>query len=442
MRSLTQVFCRYFLRFLCFYWICFTLPFPLELVGIPFRFIEPQDQPAWMYTAGEGYGAAYLWIYNQKTEACKWVGAHILDVEVIIQPTGSGDTMRAYVGCFCGLIIAAVAAFLWTLILFGLGRFRPQARPDVLLLALVRLQVRFFLVLVLFGYGFVKVFPLQFSPPSSFRLAEQVGDMSPMGLLWTFMGFSPAYEIFTGAIEVLGGVLLTTRRTTLLGALVATAAMTQVFVLNMCFDVPVKLYSFHYLVMAVFLAAPELPRLVNVLVLGRAVAAMRLAPLLGSVGFDRVALAFRTLLVAAMLAGQILSGYRQWQATYGGEPLPLSGKWEVISMRVANEEPGDTSKWTWLDFTTKTIVRISGPTPPPLVYRMTWSAESKELTLARAGGPVSATLSYDLPEPHKLELRGSLDGKAIVATLQRAPEKSYPLMNRDFHWIQELPYNR
>jgi hypothetical protein len=33
------------------------------------------------------------------------------------------------------------------------------------------------------------------------------------------MGFSPAYEIFTGAVEVLGGLLLTTRRTTRLGAL-------------------------------------------------------------------------------------------------------------------------------------------------------------------------------------------------------------------------------
>jgi hypothetical protein len=440
MRSVTRSICRCFVRFLCFYWICFTFPFPLDLVGLPFRFVEPEDQPAWMKAAG--YGEAYQWIYQQKGEACKWVGAHILHVEVIIQPTGSGDTMRAYVGCFCALIIAAAATLLWAPFIFALGRFRPDARPDLLLLALVRVLVRFFLVQMLFGYGFAKVFPLQFAPPSSFRLAEQVGDMSPMGLLWTFMGFSPAYEMFTGAVEVLGGLLLTTRRTTLLGALVTTSAMTQVFVLNMCFDVPVKLYSFHYLVMALFLAAPELPRLASVLVLGRAVEAMRFGPLLGSPRVDRLALAFRTLLVAAMLGGQITSGYKQWQATYGGEPLPFKGKWDVISMRVDNEEPGAISKWVWLDFTTKTVVRISGPTPPPLVYRMTVNAESKELTLARAGGPISATLSYDLSEPNKLELRGLLDGKPIVATLQRAPEKNYQLLNRGFHWVQEMPYNR
>ncbi len=54
----------------------------------------------------------------------------------------------------------------------------------------------------------------------------------------------------------------------------------------------------------------------------------------------------------------------------------------------------------------------------------------------------SATFSYSLPEPDKLELEGSMDGKAVSATLKRAPEKRHELMNRGFHWIQELPYNR
>ena len=445
MQTLVRIVGRYCLRFVCFYWICFTFPFPLDLVGIPFRFIDPGDQPVWVKAASEGYGQAYLWIYNQKNEICKWVGAHILHVEVIIQPTGSGDTMRAYVGCFCAFVIAATTALVWTLIRWGLSRWKPKWNPDVRLLGLVRVLVRFYLVQMFFGYGFAKVFPLQFPPPSSYRLTEQVGDMSPMGLLWTFMGFSPAYEVFTGAVEVLAGLLLTTRRTTLLGALVAIAAMTQVFVLNMCFDVPVKLYSFHYLVMAFFLAAPELPRLVNVLVLGRAVQALALAPLLGSARFNRFAVLFRTLLVAAMLASQIQGGYKQWQAAYGALPLPVGGRWDVVRMRIDGREPSksDPLMWTWLEFTNNTILRLAGPTPPPLPYRMTWNPDRKELTLSKFGGPTSsATFVYDLPQSDKLELRGTMDGKAIMATLQRAPEKQHPLTNRGFHWVQELPYNR
>ena len=49
---------------------------------------------------------------------------------------------------------------------------------------------------------------------------------------------------------------------------------------------------------------------------------------------------------------------------------------------------------------------------------------------------------FDLPESDKLELQGSTDGRAVSASLKRATEKSYELMNRGFHWIQELPYNR
>jgi hypothetical protein len=444
MQTLVRIIGRYGVHFLCFYWICFIFPFPLDLVGIVFRFIEADDQPAWMKAAGEGYGQAYLWLYNQKTEACKWVGAHVLDVEVIIQPTGSGDTMRAYVGCLCALVVAAAMALLWTPILWGLGRWKPNWNPDATLLGLVRVLVRFFLVQMFFGYGFAKVFPLQFTPPGPYRLAEQLGDMSPMGLLWTFMGFSPAYQILTGAVEVLAGLLLTTRRTTLLGALIGSAAMAQVFVLNMCFDVPVKLYSFHYLVMACFLAAPDLPRLVNMFVLGRAVEALPLAPL-RSARFDRCTLLFRTLLVAAMLASQIQGGYKRWQDTYGALPVPVGGRWDVVEMRIDGKEPSksDPLAWTWLEFTNKTILRLAGPTPPTLVYRMTWNPDSKELTLAKIVGPASSgKLSYDLSEAGQLELQGTMDGKAITATLQRTPEKQYQLMTRGFHWVQELPYNR
>ena len=54
-----------------------------------------------------------------------------------------------------------------------------------------------------------------------------------------------SYEIFAGCAETLGGILLLTPRTTTLGALVCLADMIQVFMLNMTYDVPVKLFSFH-----------------------------------------------------------------------------------------------------------------------------------------------------------------------------------------------------
>jgi hypothetical protein len=436
---------RYWFRFILLYWVCFTFPFPLDLAGLPFALVEPKEQPAWMKAAAEKYGAAFSWIGKQKYDACVWVGARVLHVEAIIQPTGSGDTMRAYVGCLCAVAIAAVAALLWRAVVLLVQRRKPDWDPDVRLNGLVRILVRFFLCEVLLGYGFAKVFPLQFPEPSSSRLGQQLGDMSPMGLLWTFMGFSPAYQMFTGAVEVLGGLLLTTRRTTSLGSLVTLAAMTQVFMLNMCFDVPVKLYSINYLMMAIFLLAPGLPRLIDGLVLGKAVAAMSFPPLLGSIQLDRLARVLRTLLVVTIVYSQVHGSQRLWNDMYGGAPAPVLGRWELVSMEVDQNKPAedDPMNWSWLDFSNRTFLRLAGPKPPNIVYLITWDTESKKLTLTKVRTPTwSATFSYDVPEPDKLELRGSMDGKAISAALKRAPEKRYELMSRGFNWIQELPYNR
>ena len=59
------------------------------------------------------------------------------------------------------------------------------------------------MLFTMFGYGFAKLCLSQFAPPSPARLDQPIGESTPMGILWTFMGASPAYCIFTGAVEVL-----------------------------------------------------------------------------------------------------------------------------------------------------------------------------------------------------------------------------------------------
>jgi hypothetical protein len=118
-------------------------------------------------------------------------------------------------------------------------------------------------------YGASKIIPLQMPAPSLARLIEPYGDSSPMGLLWTFVGASKEFEILSGCAEMLGGVLLIFPRTTLLGALVCLADTAMIFTFNMCYDVPVKLYSLHLLLMSVFLVAPDFRRLLNLFLLNR-----------------------------------------------------------------------------------------------------------------------------------------------------------------------------
>ena len=92
-----------------------------------------------------------------------------------------------------------------------------------------------------------------------------------MGLLWTFMGYSGVYSVFAGLGEVIGGVLLFFRRTRLLGALVVAMVMSHVVVLNFAYDVPVKVFSTHLLLIAVLIMTPDRKRLLNFFILNKVV---------------------------------------------------------------------------------------------------------------------------------------------------------------------------
>ena len=101
MRALARGVGRYAFRFFLFYWVCFTFPFPLDLLGLPFGLVEPKEQPAWMKAAGEAFNGAYGWIGKQKDEACKWVGDRLLkngQFAALSQRRFSGIRKRAGTG--------------------------------------------------------------------------------------------------------------------------------------------------------------------------------------------------------------------------------------------------------------------------------------------------------------------------------------------------------
>src|SRR3954470_12248074 len=160
-------------------------------------------------------------------------------------------------------VVALVASLVWAAV------DRRRAR-DARLREVLRVVVRYTLAFSVLAYGASKLFFGQFPPPSASRLVQTYGESSPMGLMWTFMGASPGYVFFSGLAETVGSVLLLFRRTTTLGALVLAAVMTNVVMLNFCYDVPVKLCSSHYLAMCILLLVPDLGRLANVIVFNRA----------------------------------------------------------------------------------------------------------------------------------------------------------------------------
>ena len=368
-----------------------------------------------------------------------WVAAHVLHLSypITVFTNGSADTTYDYVKNLCGLVIAVVAAIVWS----ALDRRRLNY---VKLHPWLRLWVRLGLAAMLIGYGVDKVIPNQFTPPHFYRLLERYGDSSPMGLLWTFMGASPAYTIFSGLVELVAGVLVLLPRLTNLGALLSMAAMTNVFLLNMCYDVPVKLFSFNLLLMSIFLALPDLPRLARVLILNRDTRARKEAPF-----FSRRALSIGMVVLVLLFCVYVVGSdfqrnyYRYQQIV---TKPPLYGIWAVEEFSVDGETRPplltDQTRWQNAIFAFPAIVWVQHMNGSIQSYRVMVDMEKKTLSLTKPGDLAWKTsLNFSTPENDVMVFDGPFDGHTlhVKTRLNNGP---FLLTSRGFHWISEFPFNR
>ena len=139
--------------------------------------------------------------------------------------------------------------------------------------------LRFVLIVALLPYAWSKVFLVQMGLVDYPDALYAVGEKSPMGLLWTFMAYSPAVQVLSGLAELAVALLLVFRRTAWLGGLLGTVALGVVFLLNLTYDVPVRGLALALTVGLLLVAVPELPR-VGRFVAGRATGGHRAAPAL------------------------------------------------------------------------------------------------------------------------------------------------------------------
>ena len=411
-------------RFVFSYFVLYLFPFPLGLIPgswNPARFWSQLDQ--WMSL---------------------WTETHLFGLAkpVPIVPTGSGDTMAQWASQVNWILLALGATIVWSLLD---RRRREYAR----LAQWFQVYVRFGLASIMFGYGFAKIVPTQMQRPTLERLVEPWGEFSPMGVLWSFMGFSTVYQIFTGIGEALGSVLILFRRTTTLGALLLCGVLANVALLNYTFDVPVKLFSTNLLLMAIVLAAPDAKRLVDVLVLNRSAAARVVRPLFVRKWPKIGAVGLATVFVGFTVFNNIRFGLQYYRTLIGpnAPKPPVYGIWDVESMS-KNGVPqtpllSDSLQIRRVIF--GGLSRATFRTMSDSVERFSMKVDSVKHELALTGRfdpKLSQVLTYTRPDSDHLELSGKLGSDSLVMRLRRLDENRFLLMNRGFHWIQELPYNR
>ncbi|MDX1477636.1 MAG: hypothetical protein R3301_07995 [Saprospiraceae bacterium] len=393
----------------------------------------------WVFSVA-GLGNAYN---NALAKPVVWTARNILDIQrdFPIQFNGSGDRTYDYTLFFLFGILSLIGTVVWSMA----DSRRPHYRR---LHEWLRVFLRYVLGLTMLGYGFAKVFWMQMQFPSLNRLLQPHGDSSPMGLAWTYMGYSEAYSIFAGGLEVLGGFLLFWRRTTLLGALILLGVVINIVAVNFCFDVPVKLYSVQLTLTTLFLLAPDIQRLWNGVVMRKSVPAQVFVPHFRDQRINKVLFWLKHVVLAAYLV-YALKGSLEARQQYGPgyQRSALYGIWEV-EMFVRN---GDTIP-ALLDDQVRWRRMVADRDGVIYVYRMDDTRNTYQSVIDTTAHTLrlntyqdTATryqLDYARPTKDRLTLRGVWQADTLFVAFRQFDLTNFELVSRGFNWVNEYPHNR
>lgn len=415
---------KIFFRFALLYLALYLFPFPLNAIPLAGEAVDNFFSQGWDLLV-------------------VWTSRHILHLEhdVSLQVTGSGDGAWNYVLQFVVFALAALGTALWTLA-------DRQPRRYERWYFWLRVFVRYYLAYTLMSYGFFKLIKTQFPFPTLLKLTRPLGDASPMGLAWDFMGFSIGYNFFTGGMEVLGGLLLLFRRTTLLGALVVIGVMSNVVAMNFCFDIPVKLYSANLLLFAVFLLLPDGKRLARFFLFNQSVEPQAALARSLSRRQTYIANALKIILIGVFLYNTISTPLEAWAFRSGPEgKSALYGIYYVESFErgdsIIPPLATDSTRWKRIIFSEWNRARIDLMTDSSnqLVYNANTAAQ--EVVLHPRNDTVEQTrLTYrQLPDDY-LTLSGVWQRDSVRIRLKKYDANRFLLVNRGFHWVNETPLNK
>jgi len=408
--------------FLVSYFFLYIFPFPLE--WLPFQIGERISS----YIDG-------LWqksVLSLVRDVWGYYGA--IDTRV----NGSGDMTYHFLKLLFQVAVSGILATVWFLLDKQRNIFK-KIKPYAFVYA------RYYLAFTLLTYGFAKVFPNQFWEPGLTDLTKPFGEISPMGLLWKFMGYSAPYIIFTGTMEVIAGVFLFFRKTTRLGAVLAFGVMLNIFVLNMSYDVPVKLFSFHLVLLSIIILSKDIKAYLNFFVLNKTVPAYEFEPYFKKGTHVKLGYLAKGLVIL-FISWTMISENQSNLSKYGrkAEMPSLYGIYEVETFIVNNDtiEPLLTDEKRWrrliVDKFSTNITRMNGEI---LYVRSEVDTTNATVKIAPYSKPLEYHFQYGLRD--SVLVFSGTHGKDSLRIEFRVKDKNeFHLMNRGFHWINEYPNNR
>jgi hypothetical protein len=341
----------------------------------------------------------------------------------------NGDVGEEFARVILAAVTGAVVAIVWT----TADRERPRASWVE---GALRVMLRYSIALGLVSYAVAKILPQQFPPLGPFSYETRVGELTPMRLLWTFMQYSRPYSFFGGVMESLAIVLLCFRRTATLGALTTVAVMTNVTLMNIAYDVQVKLYALMIVVSAAVLVLYDARRLLAVFVTNQGVSPASQPTLFEGRMPGSLRWAIKLVLIGSVTASSVAA----FQAASPTRVAPLtdvSGAWGITSFTRdpdATDGTAGSPGWRRLIVNDGSIaVRLDNDAM--MRCRRTTTTEASTIAFACAKGR-SGVLRWTLAGT-QLQLEGTFAGLKTRVSARRLDERDYPLMRGGFHVIYD-----
>ena len=178
-----------------------------------------------------------------------------------------------YINLILVFVGAVAGAGIWTL----LDRKSTQYNK---LYYWIRVLARYRLAYGMIGWGLKKVFPMQMVYPTVGMLNTPFVDMAEKKLYWSHVGVSFGYTVFLGFAELIPGLLLLNRKTSVLGAALAAVVTFNICIANHAYDAGVAVPAAYFAIIGTFIAWYDLPKIWNLVVNQRDIAPYRYYPTL------------------------------------------------------------------------------------------------------------------------------------------------------------------
>lgn len=367
----------------------------------------------------------------------QWVGASVLGIPDFhkIEYTGSGDTTFDYV--------KLVTVFGLSLIVGIIFIFLRKKVSSQQLRAFTKMYGRYYVGINMCLYGIAKMVGRQFYEPGLFQLEQTYGNVSPMNLLWTFMGQSQEYSWFTGIGELMAGLLLFFRRTSIIGGILTLFIMINVWMLNMCYDVPVKLFSFHLVAITFFIISDNIINLWRYFMKGENSALQYPDMVLNKRWMRITRIVLKSLVLLLIPATMFLPDIMEPEEE---DPFTsMKGVYNMESFRFDKDS-------TLLAYNDQRIVkklilgrgyatlRMMGDSATAWQYELDSLRQEIHLT-SQMDSTATVDFSYRTLETGKIQFRGFYMNDTATIVCKKKTRQDYPLAKRGFHWINEYPYN-